>query len=104
MNKMMQHQRLSTELCKAYEMSSCNNYHVMALRELIRTAYDIECGARDETMQYPEDTVLVENRQVQQEGYTRGLEKGTWCAGVRAFCSLENTGSQSRRSTTFGNT
>ena len=49
MNKMMQHQRLSTELCRTYELDPRNNYHVMALRELIRTAYDIECGARDET-------------------------------------------------------
>ena len=92
MNKMMQHQHLSTDLCKAYELSSCNNYHVMALREFIRTANDIECGARDETTQYLQDTMLVKNRQVQQKGCTRGLEQGTWRAGARDFCSLENTG------------
>jgi hypothetical protein len=62
------------------------------LRELVRTAYDIECGARGENTPYPDDTVRVENRQVQQEGCTRGLEKGTWRAGARVFCSLENTG------------
>ena len=49
MNKMMQHQCLSTELCRTYELDPRNNYHVMALRELIRTAYDIECGARTRT-------------------------------------------------------
>ena len=92
MNKMMQHQCLSTELCRTYELDPRNNYHVMALRELIRTAYDIECGARDEDKEYPNVTVPVENRQVQKEGCSPGLEKGTWWAGGRAFRSLENTG------------
>ena len=92
MNKMMQHQRLSTELCGAYELDPCNNYHVMALRELIRTAYDIECGAMDKTKEYPNVTVSVENRQVQKEGCSPGLEKGTWLGEGRAFRSLENTG------------
>ena len=64
----------------------------MALRELIRTAYDIECGARDETKECPNIIVSVENRHVQKEGYTPGLEQGTWRAGARAFRSLENIG------------
>ena len=89
--RMVQQQGLATKLCRLFGLDPGNSYHVMALRELIRTVYDIESGAKTGAI-HPNVFVTVVNHQVQEEGCDPGLEKGTWHGKGTAFCSLENCG------------